>query len=129
MSRLIACAACHRHARASEKKCPFCGASMPKAPPVRGTPAGKFGRAALVVATTTGVAGAIDLSGCSDGHNIIAGDAYGIAADVTLDHVTAADAYGIAFDSGPDAKDADAAPDAADAAPDADDGGTDAAGD
>ena len=102
---------------------------MPKAPPVRGTPAGKFGRAALVVATTTGVAAAIDLSGCSDGHNIIAGDAYGIAADVVTDHVTMADAYGIAFDGGPDAKDGGAALDA-DAAPDADDGGTDdAAGD
>lgn len=118
MNRLIACTSCHRHMRTSEPECPFCHAPLPKGAPTRGTPVGRFGRAAIVVATTAGVAGAVDLAGCSDGPPIMAGDAYGLAMDVKNDYITAADAYGIApdvippFDAGSDAAAADADADA-----------------
>jgi hypothetical protein len=102
---LIACKSCKRHARATEKQCPFCGAEMPKSAPSRVTPAGKFGRAALVVASTAGIAAATDLAACSD-NVVVAGDAYGLPPqDVTLDkqpdQIVAGDAYGIPADAFP----------------------------
>ncbi len=106
MSRLIACSSCRRHVRMSDAACPFCRAPLPKTVPSRGRPVGRLGRAAIVVATTTGVAGAaaVDLSGCGDAP-IMAADAYGL--DAPDDFVTGADAYGIPFDQFvPDARDA-----------------------
>jgi hypothetical protein len=124
MSRLIACTSCHRHARVSETRCPFCGAAMPKTAPARKSPAGKFGRAALVVASTAGIAAATDLAGCTN-EVVVAGDAYGLPPpDVTVDHqpdqIVAGDAYGLPADAFPP-PDADDAGDGTTG--DADDGG------
>jgi hypothetical protein len=83
MSELIACPSCHRHARASEARCPFCGVAIPVAPRVRRRRAGTFGRAALIAASTTGVA-AGSLGACSD-QVIMGSDAYGI--DVSIPDV------------------------------------------
>ena len=119
---LVACPSCHRHARLSEPRCPFCGSDLPTSPPPRRAPAGKIGRAAIIAASTGVVVTAAELS-CSDGV-IMAGDAYGVDVtfDISNDHVVAADAYGVLFDQA--APDADAEPDASDAnvddAPDAD---------
>ena len=97
MSRLIACTSCRRHVRTSDAACPFCGTSIPKIEPSRGRPVGRLGRAAIVVATTTGVAGAaaVDLTGCGDAP--ITTDAADVTNDVTDDFITLADAYGLPF--------------------------------
>jgi len=126
-ARLIACDACHRHARVTENKCPFCGAAMPTRQPTRGTSAGRIGRAALIVAGAAGAA--VGAASCGDVPVIIAGDAYGLpppdAADVAHDSpIIIGDAYGLPFDSGPDVGSSDA--DAGDASAD---GQADASGD
>ena len=122
MSDLIACSSCHRHARTSDVRCPFCGVEMPKTVPVRARAAGRFGRAALIVAGATGVA-AVDLAGCGD-KVIMAGDAYGADVSIPDVHSPFEDA---AEASVMDASDAQS--DAEDAAPDADDAAADATGD
>jgi hypothetical protein len=89
---LIACASCARHVRVSDGRCPFCQAELPKAAPVRGTPIGTFGRAALVIAGAAAGAAVPLAAGCSSEPPIVVGDAYGLPPP---DVLIVGDAYGL----------------------------------
>lgn len=135
--RLVPCAECSRHMRATEPACPFCGAPPPAPgdlPPVVAPPRARLGRAALF-AFGAAAAGVVAVSGCGDDSF----DApYGAPpADMGMPpplDSSFADTGEAGVDAGDDAGDAaaDAGDDAGDAAVDAGDaagGAADAASD
>lgn len=108
MASLVPCLACHRHVRAAERSCPFCGTGLPAlaAPPRRPTARlGRaatfaFGAAALTSAgcSSTPAPGVLDAGGGGADAPAIETDAPAIETDAGLE----ADA-GDAIDAGIDA--------------------------
>lgn len=95
--RLIACPACARHVRASDCNCacPFCGAAVPCAAPLR-TIKGRLSRAAMHAA---GAAGAVvAIADCSSSGNVRDVAFYG-AACVDGSCITTMDAGEDAYDA------------------------------
>ncbi len=62
--RFVACLACARHVKVGQYVCPFCGATVPRAKPLRSI-TDRLSRAAIHAAGAAGVA--VAMAGCSSG--------------------------------------------------------------
>jgi hypothetical protein len=99
-TRLLPCASCARHVRASESACPFCGAALEaSATPTAATvPGRRLSRAALFAlgASAAAVAACSGSVSSSDGGAPDGAALDGSARDAAFDDVQAVPAYGIA---------------------------------
>jgi hypothetical protein len=137
--RLILCAACSRHAKASEARCPFCAQDLVVEGGARPSASDPFRRMAAAAAVAAGVA-ALQACGASGSHGSFYGspgiepsgdDASGDASGGATDDSPGIGVfYGLAnpmpVDSGPDGSDGAAPADASEGG--GDDGSSDAVG-